>query len=79
MLRWYSVVMTIIDDDIKHIRTRFEKLSWALDERMRRLFAAAEASVLGHGGVTKVAQATIRITRNEFHGEWNYRIDPNNR
>ncbi|MDP1678877.1 MAG: hypothetical protein Q8L02_07345, partial [Candidatus Nitrotoga sp.] len=20
---------------------------------------------------------SIRITRNEFHGEWNYRIDPN--
>ena len=36
--------MTIADDEIKQIRTRFEKLSWALDERMRRLFAAAEAS-----------------------------------
>lgn len=71
---------------------------------MRRLFAAA-AAVLGHGGITRVAQApevsrraiyagldgssnpsgikisnaefeSIRITRNEFHGEWNYRIDP---
>jgi transposase len=50
--------MVIEDDDIKQIRTRFEKLAWTLDERMRRLFAAAEAAVLGHGGVTKVAQAT---------------------
>lgn len=48
----------VIEDDIKQIRTRFEKLAWALDERMRRLFAAAEAAVLGHGGVTRVAQAT---------------------
>lgn len=46
------------DDEIDAIRTRFEKLSWTLDERMRRLFAAAEASVLGRGGVTKVARAT---------------------
>ncbi|EQD74895.1 Rhodopirellula transposase family protein [mine drainage metagenome] len=50
--------MVIEDDDIKQIRTRFEKLAWALDERLRRLFAAAEAAVLGHGGVTRVAQAT---------------------
>ena len=50
--------MMIEGDDIQQIRTRFEKLAWALDERMRRLFAAAEAAVLGHGGVTMVAQAT---------------------
>jgi hypothetical protein len=50
--------MVIEGDDIQQIRTRFEKLAWALDERMRRLFAAAEAAVLGHGGVTMVAQAT---------------------
>ena len=50
--------MMIEGDDIQQIRTRFEKLAWALDERMRRLFAAAEATVLGHGGVTMVAQAT---------------------
>ncbi len=48
----------VIDDDIKQIRSRFEKLSWALDERMRRLLAAAEVSALGRGGVTKVARAT---------------------
>lgn len=51
-------MMVIEDDDIKQIRTRFEKLAWALDERMRRLIAAAEAAILGHGGITRVAQAT---------------------
>ena len=60
----------LIDDDIKQIRTRFEKLSWTLDERMRRLFAAAEASVLGRGGVTKVAQAT-GVSRRAIHAGLN--------
>lgn len=46
------------DDDIKQIRTRFAKIEWALDERMRRLFAAAEASALGRGGITMVSLAT---------------------
>lgn len=58
--------MAIYDDDIDSIRTRFEMLSWTLDERMRRLFAAAEASALGRGGVTKVAQAT-GISRRAIH------------
>ena len=58
--------MMIINDEIKHIRTRFEKLAWTLDERMRRLFAAAEASALGRGGVTKVAQAT-GVSRRAIH------------
>lgn len=58
--------MVIEDDDIKQIRTRFEKLAWALDERMRRLFAAAEAAVLGHGGITRVAQAT-GVSRRAIH------------
>lgn len=54
------------DEDIKQIRNRFERLAWALDERMRRLFAAAEASALGRGGVTKVAQAT-GVSRRAIH------------
>jgi len=58
--------MKNIDDDIKPIRARFEKLAWTLDERMRRLFAAAEASALGRGGVTKVAQAT-GVSRRAIH------------
>jgi hypothetical protein len=58
--------MTIIKDDIKLIRIKFELLEWALDERLRRLFAAAEASALGRGGVTKVAKAT-GISRRAIH------------
>lgn len=40
------------------IKDRFELLAPHLDERMRRLFAAAEAKVLGHGGAVAVSKAT---------------------
>lgn len=56
----------IIEDDIDPIRIRFNKLAWTLDERMRRLFAAAEASVLGRGGITRVAHAT-GVSRRAIH------------
>jgi transposase len=58
--------MRPIDDDIQQIRARFQKIEWALDERMRRLFAASEASALGRGGVTKVSKAT-GISRRAIH------------
>lgn len=56
----------MIEDGIDPIRTRFNKLAWALDERMRRLFAAAEASALGHGGISRVARAT-GVSRRAIH------------
>jgi hypothetical protein len=56
----------ISEDDIDPIRLRFNKLAWTLDERMRRLFAAAEASALGRGGITRVAQAT-GVSRRAIH------------
>jgi transposase len=40
------------------IRRRFELLAPSLDERTRRLTAAAEAQVLGFGGIAIVARAT---------------------
>ena len=40
------------------IRLRYEALRAGLDERGRRLFAAAEARAAGFGGVTAVARAT---------------------
>ena len=40
------------------IRNRYLSLEWTLDERLRRLFAAAEAKALGHGGITLVWKAT---------------------
>lgn len=58
--------MLIEDSIIESIRIRFNKLAWTLDERMRRLFAAAEASALGRGGITKVAQAT-GVSRRAIH------------
>jgi hypothetical protein len=44
--------------DANAIRFRFESLKPILDERGRRLFAAAEALAAGHGGVQAVALAT---------------------
>jgi len=40
------------------IRRRYEALCSRLDERERRLFAAAEARAVGYGGVSAVARAT---------------------
>ena len=45
-------------DDEEAIQRRFELLGPHLDERTRRLAAAAEAEVIGFGGVAKVARAT---------------------
>lgn len=42
-------------DLIKH---KFETLCPFMDERMRRLWAAAEAQALGRGGITAVSAAT---------------------
>ena len=44
--------------DVTAIRSKFEVLRPFLDERRRRLWAAAEALVLGRGGITAVATAT---------------------
>ena len=48
------------------VRLRFEEVAWALDERLRRLFAATEAKVWGSGGVTAVAKAT-GVSRRAIH------------
>ena len=42
------------------VRQRFRSLSAFLDERMRRLVAAAESAAIGYGGVSVVARATGR-------------------
>lgn len=47
------------------IRERFQSLEWAFDERMRRLYAASEAKVLGHGGIMLVQRAT-GVARNSI-------------
>jgi len=40
------------------IKMKFDALRPTMDERMRRLWAGAEAEVIGHGGVAAVARAT---------------------
>jgi Rhodopirellula transposase DDE domain len=42
----------------KAVRRRFRKLRGTLDERMTRLWAGAEAEVIGYGGLAAVARAT---------------------
>ncbi len=71
--------------DAKGIRCRYEALVSYLDERGRRLFAAAEARAAGRGGIALVSEIkgiavsdaemkTLNIKRAEFHGEWNYTL-----
>ena len=45
-------------ENIYAVRQRFTLLEGVLDERTRRLFAAAEALTVGWGGVSLVARAT---------------------
>jgi hypothetical protein len=49
------ILVVVLHSDIQR---RFRSLSPFLDERMRRLVAAAESEALGYGGVTAVARAT---------------------
>jgi hypothetical protein len=48
----------ISNDTIQAIREKYEALRGDLDERARRLWAAAEANALGHGGLKAVSVAT---------------------
>ena len=45
-------------DDIGLIKAKFESLAPALNERARRVWAATEATALGHGGIAVVSRAT---------------------
>jgi hypothetical protein len=45
-------------DDVNLVMQKFEALRPLMDERMRRLWAGAEAIALGHGGMAIVAEAT---------------------
>src|SRR5437868_13346805 len=45
--------------DVEPIRERFSTVAPFLDERGRRLVAAAEAFAAGYGGIAAVAMATI--------------------
>jgi transposase len=54
--------------DIEGVKRRFDTLAPALDERMRRLVAAAEAQALGRGGASTVAEVTGVSRRAIRHG-----------
>ncbi len=49
----------------KEIRERYANIEWALNEKLRRLFAANEAKVFGHGGIT-LAQKATGVARNSI-------------
>lgn len=51
----YAIPVMVVEGTIRH---RFRLISRHLDERMRRLVAAAEAAALGFGGASIVARAT---------------------
>jgi transposase len=59
-------------DPIETIRTKYNALEEQLDERTRRLWAAAEANSFGHGGTrivskaTGLSEVTIRLGRREL-------------
>jgi transposase len=52
----FCFILVLVDHS--DIHRRFRSLSPFLDERMRRLVAAAESEAMGYGGVTAVALAT---------------------
>ena len=59
-------------DPIETIQSKYKELKERLDERTRRLWAAAEANALGHGGTrivskaTGLSEVTIRLGRCEL-------------
>ena len=44
--------------DVETLRAKYAALAPVLNERTRRLWAAAEAEAMGHGGIALVARAT---------------------
>ena len=52
--------------DTSQIAQRYNLIKGTLDERLRRLIAAAEAKVLGHGGISAVAECT-GVSRRSIH------------
>jgi len=63
------------------IQNKFNSLKPEFDERSRRIWAAAEAKALGHGGIvavskaTGIAESTIRIGRHEIETFLNGKMD----
>ena len=45
-------------EKVRGVKKRFEQISWAMDERMKRLWAGSEAIEWGYGGISGIAEAT---------------------
>jgi hypothetical protein len=56
-------------DDVESVRLKFELLRHVMDERMTRLWAAAEARALGVGGGVIVTNATGIRSKRISHGQ----------
>src|SRR5665811_151632 len=55
----YSIISIVSNmEEIELIAKKYEKFSPIMDERMRRLWAGVESSVLGFGGIQIVSKAT---------------------
>jgi len=48
----------LVQMDLAGIKQRFAALRDALDERSRRLIAAAESQAIGRGGISAVSKVT---------------------
>ena len=70
----------MIPMDEKLVRQRFKHLESELDERGRRIWAASEAALIGHGGVrlvssaTGMAESTVRIGSRELKTKRSMRV-----
>jgi len=53
---------------IRTLRKRWKSMAPLLDERSRRRWAASEARMIGHGGVSAVAKATGLARRTIYRG-----------
>src|ERR1700751_3922714 len=53
---------------IRTLRKRWKAMAPLLDERSRRRWAASEARMIGHGGVSAVAEATGLARRTIYRG-----------
>jgi hypothetical protein len=54
-----------MDFTLAAMKKTYVLLSPHLDERRRRLWCAAQAQAIGHGGITKVQVAPVHHARNE--------------
>ena len=45
----------------KEIREWYKNIEWALNEKLRRLFAADETKVFGHGDITLAQRRLLEL------------------